>query len=72
MVDGELWERRPGGPWRSVKTGERNRLRQLMELNARRGISLRFATYDEVEYVLTGVGDFPAAATPADVVAKRA
>lgn len=72
MVDGELWERRPGGPWRSVKTGERARLQRVMEQTAARGVSLRFGRFAETEYVLTGVGEFPDASTPADVVAKRA
>lgn len=72
MVDGELWERRPGGPWHSVRTGERARLQRVMEQYAARGVSLRFGRFTEVEYVLTGVGDFPAAKTPADVVARRA
>lgn len=72
MVDGELWERRPGGAWQSVRTGERARLQRIMELNAARGVSLRFARFTETEYVLTGVGDFPSASTPADAVARSA
>lgn len=55
-----------------MRTGERARLQRVMEQYAARGVSLRFGRFTEVEYVLTGVGDFPAAKTPADVVARRA
>ena len=66
----ELWERRPGGHWLSVRSGTFGSLGALLRRQLEARASIRFDRFDSVEYVILPVGEWPDNNTePSGVVA---